>query len=400
MIENARDCINGIISLVNNARAKQQSVTDYGLTYKYDFGPGINVLTVGMRKDVEGQGRLEFLSQGDIIDETKPSWKMRFEDEYDVIKYLVYITYGIQLSELFEEEIETIKNAPFSFYEKEELNEDLHEYMFSLRQNNKIIRQYNARKKVEDDFLFEREKEIETVYDEYYDDALSLPSIEDEVYTGDITANNVGRVWDNIISFKIIDYGFKHHSTKEKTLPCYSLWVKFQVLSFIETENKKNYYDITIPDFLIFASDAKTNLEKDELKNNLELIHKIDYRSIYDMLQRDYENFKNFKIGISKIESGINIKEFSEDVLSRLAGYLCGQFYTGSKDIYIFEEIRDYAREFNERNFSENFKKNLFAEFLICTTGLKITDLNTVDSFYTMVEDIASEYEGEKNEEN
>ena len=68
MIENARDCINGIISLVNNARAKQQSVTDYGLTYKYDFGPGINVLTVGMRKDVEGQGRLEFLSQGDIID--------------------------------------------------------------------------------------------------------------------------------------------------------------------------------------------------------------------------------------------------------------------------------------------------------------------------------------------
>ena len=84
MIESVRDCINAIVSLINNSRAKQQSVTDFGLTYRYDFAPGFNQLTVGVRKDVEGRGRLEFLSQGDFIDEEKPSWKMRFEEEYDV----------------------------------------------------------------------------------------------------------------------------------------------------------------------------------------------------------------------------------------------------------------------------------------------------------------------------
>lgn len=400
MIESVRDCINAIVSLINNSRAKQQSVTDFGLTYRYDFAPGFNQLTVGVRKDVEGRGRLEFLSQGDIIDEEKPSWKMRFEEEYDVLKYLIYVTYGIQLSEVFDEDIETIENAPFAFYENEKLNEDFREYITSIRKNEKLLRQYNARKTVEEAFQEERENEIELVYDEFFDDALSLPSIEDEVYTGDMVANNVGRIWDNIISFKILDYGFKHYSVPERKIPCYALWIKLQVLSFIETENKKNFYDITIPDFLMFPADAQTNLEKDELKNNLELLYNIDYNAIYSMLQRDFENFHHFKIGISKIEGGINIKDFSEDVLSRLASYLCGQFYTGSKNIYIIDDVKKLEREFNERNFGESFKKNIFAEFLICTTGLKITDLNTVDSFYTMVENIASDYKEENNEEN
>ena len=73
---------------------------------------------------------------------------------------------------------------------------------------------------------------------------------------------------------------------------------------------------------------------------------------------------------------------------------------TGSKNIYIMDDVKKLEREFNERNFGESFRKNIFAEFLICTTGLKITDLNTVDSFYTMVENIASDYKEESYEEN
>ena len=36
----------------------------------------------------------------------------------------------------------------------------------------------------------------------------------------------------------------------------------------------------------------------------------------------------------------------------------------------------------------------------LCCTGLKITDFNTVDSFYTMVEKISEKYEGDDSVEN
>ena len=45
----------------------------------------------------------------------------------------------------------------------------------------------------------------------------------------------------------------------------------------------------------MFPADAQTNLEKDELKNNLELLYNIDYNAIYSMLQRDFENFHHSK---------------------------------------------------------------------------------------------------------
>ena len=35
MFENFDECMTELVSIVNNARAIQQSVTDYGLTYVY-----------------------------------------------------------------------------------------------------------------------------------------------------------------------------------------------------------------------------------------------------------------------------------------------------------------------------------------------------------------------------
>ena len=44
-----------------------------------------------------------------------------------------------------------------------------------------------------------------------------------------------------------------------------------------------------------------------------------------------------------------------------------------------------------KRSFFD-FKKHLFADFALSNIGLKINDINTVSSFYQMVERIAEKY--------
>lgn len=401
MFENFDECMTELVSIVNNARAIQQSVTDYGLTYVYRNLTSCFELVTGVRKEVEGTGRLEFLALGEQLDENQPSWRMRFEEEYDIVKYIFFVIYGIELENIFGRDISEVENGRISFYEDEKINEMLKECILFIRGSSKIESQYNSRKYVEESNWEQRLEESNALYDSFYTDEMMPLSIENKVYTGELArTNNTGRIWDNIISFKILDYGFKRFSAEKRKYPCYSLWVKFQIRSFIETENLHNFYDVLIPDFLVFPATDSTAEARSDLKNNLELLYSLNYEAIYAMLQKDFENFKNFRIGISKYESGVEISEFSEDALSRLASYLNGFFYTGSKGIYTREDISAFEKSFIDQSFTEKFMKNLFAEFLICCTGLKITDFNTVDSFYTMVEKISEKYEGDGSVEN
>lgn len=401
MFENFDECMNELVSIVNNARAIQQSVTDYGLTYVYRNLTSCFELVTGIRKEVEGTGRLEFLALGEQLDERRPSWRMRFEEEYDIVKYIFFVIYGIELGNIFERDISEVQNGKISFYEDEKINEMLKECISFIRSCPKIERQYDSRKHVEEANWEQRIEESNALYDSFYTDEMMPMSIENKVYTGELArTNNAGRIWDNIISFKILDYGFKRFSAEKRKYPCYSLWVKFQIRSFIETENLHNFYDVLIPDFLVFPATDSTAEARSDLKNNLELLYSLNYEAVYAMLQKDFENFKHFRVGISRYESGVELPEFSEDVLSRLASYLNGLFYTGSKGIYTREDVAVFEKSFIEQNFTEKFMKNLFAEFLICCTGLKITDFNTVDSFYTMVEKISEKYEGDDSVEN
>lgn len=401
MFENFDECMNELVSIVNNARAIQQSVTDYGLTYVYRNLTSCFELVTGIRKEVEGTGRLEFLALGEQLDERQPSWRMRFEEEYDIVKYIFFVIYGIELGNIFERDISEVQNGKISFYEDEKINEMLKECISFIRSCPKIERQYNSRKHVEEANWEQRIEESNALYDSFYTDEMMPMSIESKVYTGELArTNNAGRIWDNIISFKILDYGFKRFSAEKRKYPCYSLWVKFQIRSFIETENLHNFYDVLIPDFLVFPATDSTAEARSDLKNNLELLYSLNYEAVYAMLQKDFENFKHFRVEISRYESGVELPEFSEDVLSRLASYLNGLFYTGSKGIYTREDVAAFEKSFIEQNFTEKFMKNLFAEFLICCTGLKITDFNTVDSFYTMVEKISEKYEGDDSVEN
>ena len=398
MTNETKDIIERLLSLVNNTRALQQSVTDYGLTYNFYYSHGIFQLIVGCRKDIEGSGRLNFLALGDQIDETKPSWKIPFEEEYEVIKYILYVIFGIELKEVFTEDI---SNVNLYYYEEDKLNKEFSEILLDIKKDKTLLKQFEIRNKIDTQNENERIENFENFYDQFYTDDIMPLTIENEVYTGELNnTNNVGRIWDNIVSFKILNYGFKFHSKKERKYPCYSLWVKFQIRSFIEEEYLHNFYDITIPDFIVFPASNETVEARLELKNNLNLLYNLNYDALYLMLQNEYENFTSskFRIGISSLETGIEIKDFAEDVLSRLSSYLLGRFYIGSKGVYTVEDVKKFEKIFLEQSISKGFMKNLFAEFLICCTGLKINDLNTVDSFYTMVENISKKYEEYKPE--
>lgn len=150
MFENFDECMNELVSIVNNARAIQQSVTDYGLTYVYRNLTSCFELVTGIRKEVEGTGRLEFLALGEQLDERQPSWRMRFEEEYDIVKYIFFVIYGIELGNIFERDISEVQNGKISFYEDEKINEMLKECISFIRSCPKIERQYDSRKHVEE----------------------------------------------------------------------------------------------------------------------------------------------------------------------------------------------------------------------------------------------------------
>ena len=193
MFENFDECMTELVSIVNNARAIQQSVTDYGLTYVYRNLTSCFELVTGVRKEVEGTGRLEFLALGEQLDENQPSWRMRFEEEYDIVKYIFFVIYGIELENIFGRDISEVENGRISFYEDEKINEMLKECILFIRGSSKIESQYNSRKYVEESNWEQRLEESNALYDSFYTDEMMPMSIENKVYTGELArTNNTG----------------------------------------------------------------------------------------------------------------------------------------------------------------------------------------------------------------
>ena len=218
------------------------------------------------------------------------------------------------------------------------------------------------------------------------------------MYSDEVYCNNCGYIWDNITDFRIID--FEINSVQEKEFPFYSINVKFQIESYLEDKNIMNYYDVKILNFLIFPSKIKEDNSRRILKNNLLLLYNMTEDTMYDMILKEFVNFKEYPVTISNVTNEIKLEDFKEEVFSELAKNLAGIFYVGTNNIYMEDDVMDFCSEFMKRSFFE-FKKHLFSEFVISSTGIKVNDLNTINSFYTMIENISLKFEREKkNEEN
>ena len=386
--------INELLNLINSAETKNEEKFSFGLFYKYSLKDEIHILTVEIRQEINNSRAEE---EKQIYDEKSEEisqiHEICFNTGYELIKYIMWIKYKIEIFDIFSFDRKVIESISFKFYEDDHLDEALKEIIVAIRNDDEMEEiASEIKEKVE-----EKEYEIDNIFEELNAQGAEDITLNKTLYSDDVYCNNCGYIWDNITDFKIID--FEINSVKENEIPFYSLDIKFQIESYLEDRNIMYYYDVKILRFLLFPSKIDDDRRR-LLKNNLLLLYNMTEDVMYNMILKEFSNFKEYPVTISNITKEIKLEDFKEETFSELAKNLTGLFYVGSKNIYMEDDLMDFCNEFMKRSFFE-FKKHLFSEFVISSTGIRVNDLNTVNSFYTMIENIALKFEKEKeNEEN
>lgn len=381
-----------LLNLINSAETKNEEKFSFGLLYNYVIEDGLYVLNIEVRQEINDDRSTKGAGDHGKFKEAGIVHKIYFNTVYELIKYLLWRKYRIELSDIFSFEKVMLESINLNFYEEKNLNSALKEVFIAIRNNNEMEEtSIGLQEEAE-----EKEDEIDSIFREIYEHQITDIILDKPLYSDDIYCNNCGYVWDNITDFKIL--GFRIEYIKERKVPFYSLDIKFQIESYLEDSNIMNYYDIEIPRFLIFPAEIENEDSRMILKNNLLLIYNMTDDIIYSMILKEFINFREYPVTISNMTDGMKLDDFKEEVLSELAKHLAGQFYVGSRNIYMEHDVMNLCNEFMKRSFFE-FKKYLFSEFVISSTGIRINDLNTVNSFYTMIENISLRFEKEKENE-
>jgi hypothetical protein len=374
-----------LVDLINYSRIKNSPVTDFGLFYKISQRDAMFIVTVGKKKMIDGNRRLEFLAENEEFEGN--TFESLFNNEYEAIKYLLWVGFEIFISDIFNYETEALEKMDLKYYEKDRLNEDIRKILVFIKRDEeleKMDRRYRLLSK-------DMEKDIENNYfplEGEPEDIKSyfIKSVYDESKKN---INNTGMAWDNITNFSILGYSITEMKNTDKRR--YALNVRFQIESFLEEKNIFNYYEVEIPAFMNFICEIENEDDETLLRNNLRLLYNLDENLIYKMIIDEFDNFKNYKVEPAQESEKISINDFKYEVLSKLAKYMPGIFCTGSKNVFTISDIEELSEEFMKRSFFD-FKKHLFADFALSNIGLKINDINTVSSFYQMIEKIAEKY--------
>ena len=384
--------INELLNLINSAETKNEEKFSFGLFYKYSLKDEIHILTIEIRQEINNSRAEE---EKQIYDEKSEEisqiHEICFNTGYELIKYIMWIKYKIEIFDIFSFDRKIIESISFKFYEDDYLDEALKEIIVAIRNDDEMEEiASEIKEKVE-----EKEYEIDNIFEELNAQGAEDITLNKTLYSDDVYCNNCGYIWDNITDFKIID--FEINSVKENAIPFYSLDIKVQIESYLEARNIMNYYDVKILRFLLFPSKIDDDSRR-LLKNNLLLLYNMTEDVVYNMILKEFSNFKEYPVTISNITKEIKLEDFKEEAFSELAKNLTGLFYVGSRNIYMEDDLMNFCNEFMKRSFFE-FKKHLFSEFVISSTGIRVNDLNTVNSFYTMIENIALKFEREKENE-
>ncbi len=389
----SRNIVDELLNLINSAETKNEEKFSFGLFYKYSLRDEIHILTVEIRQEINGRAEEEKNIYDEKSEETSQIHEIHFNTIYELIKYIMWIKYKIEISDIFSFERKIVESINFNFYENEYLNEALKEIIVAIRNDDEMEEIVSELQEEAE----EKEYEIDNIFEEINSQEVEEITLNKTMYSDNVYCNNCGYIWDNITDFKIID--FEINNVRENEIPFYSLDIKFQIESYLEDRNIMNYYNVKILRFLLFPSKIEDDSRR-LLKNNLLLLYNMTEDVMYNMILKEFSNFKEYPITISNITKEIKLEDFKEEAFSELAKNLTGLFYVGSKNIYMEDDLMDFCNEFMKRSFFE-FKKHLFSEFVISSTGIRVNDLNTVNSFYTMIENIALKFEKEKeNEEN
>ena len=379
-----KEILEELLGLINYKRIKDKKIADVGLVYEYFFENGEHCLIIGKNKNHEFNLELNnFMKNYGIVDRKVMNEIIRFNDVYSLLKYLFHVIYSIDLKEIFENE-----NLDYDFYDKEE-NIFFSKLIEKIRTNKILKGEYTRKEKKYEELVAKHNETSAEFFNEFINTEKNILKKEYNNFFENLPIN-VGMVDSNILDFSIIDYKINYYGNKRTINPFYSLDLKFQILTYLEEEKNYNIFDIKIPNFLVFPVVNGDYIQGEVLNNNLKLLYLLDKKTIYKMLLDESVYFENFEVEISKSCKIMQIDEMKSKALSELSDYLSGHFYIGSENIITYSEVVQLSKEFKKRSYGF-FKKNLFAQFVLCLTGLKITDFNTVDSFYNIIEKIAEE---------
>ena len=380
--------ISRLLMLINTSRVIGKGVSDFGLWYAHIDDGTAETLKVGVRRNYDSKLEFERLidKEEQDFDKSFPVKEIKFNTAVEVIDYVLGINYEMSLEDIYGCDLIQLSDSDFEYYESDIYNTELKNVILEIRNYKSLEDKYWVLNEEKTKNLYEFE------YKEFFVNKIDEIETDGKLYPTGYEILNIGAKTDNITGFRIVDYSIEMMRGTKK--PKYSLSVGFQIYSFLNLDKRGsefNVYYARIKDFLVFPSEPETAQEWLSLQNSLKLLLHMTNEEIISLIIRNYDAIEADDIGIVSENEIFTLKEFKSRVLSDLSKYLIGLFYVGSEEIFTVPDILNLRKEFVKRTFGKKSLDKLFAEFALCSTGLKIEDLNTVNSFYTMLEQIEIE---------
>ena len=114
-----RDIKSELLDLINSAGVRKMDKYSFGLLYKLSIENNLNTLLIGVRQETESIRKSDFINN-EKFKKDAPVYKINFNTDYELIKYLLWTIHGIQLSDIFS--VNDIESINIDFYENKDIN--------------------------------------------------------------------------------------------------------------------------------------------------------------------------------------------------------------------------------------------------------------------------------------
>ena len=198
----SRNIVDELLNLINSAETKNEEKFSFGLFYKYSLRDEIHILTVKIRQEINGRAEEEKNIYDEKSEETSQIHEIHFNTIYELIKYIMWIKYKIEISDIFSFERKIVESINFNFYENEYLNEALKEIIVAIRNDDEMEEIVSELQEEAE----EKEYEIDNIFEEINSQEVEEITLNKTMYSDNVYCNNCGYIWDNITDFKIIDF--------------------------------------------------------------------------------------------------------------------------------------------------------------------------------------------------
>ena len=107
----------------------------FGLLYKLSIENNLNTLLIGVKQETESIRKSDFINN-EKFKKDAPVYKINFNTDYELIKYLLWTIHGIQLSDIFS--VNDIESINIDFYENKDINNAFIEIIKAIRNDSEI----------------------------------------------------------------------------------------------------------------------------------------------------------------------------------------------------------------------------------------------------------------------